>query len=86
MQNHGEWYSIKSTEFYASLHLCELGGRRRICAVGPVSRVEREVTMGQPDGQLRGQLRVDKNKAKQTLQRQTGTCVSLSSTVTLILR
>lgn len=52
-------------------------------AVGPASGFEPEVTMGQPDGLLRRELGVEKNKDRQTLERNTGTCISLSSTLAL---
>lgn len=58
-------------------------GRWSTVAVGPAPSVEPEATMGQPDGLLRRELGVEKNKDIQTLERNTGTCVSLSSTLAL---
>lgn len=60
-------------------------GRWSIVAIGPTSSVEPEVTMGQPDGLLRRELGVDKNKDRQTLAGNTGNCISLSSTPALPL-
>lgn len=58
---------LKSTGFLP-LHLYELGWRS-VDTIGPASGVEPEVTMSQPDGQLRREPGVDTSKNKQTPQK-----------------
>lgn len=53
-------------------------------SVGSASSIESEVTVCQPEGLLRRELGMDKNKDRQTLQRQSGTSISLSLTPALM--
>lgn len=64
------------------MHLYEVrgGGLWALLALS-ASSVEPEVTVGHPKGPLRRELGMDKNKDRQTLQRQTGTSISLSLTL-----